>query len=54
MRFTVKAKLASAFATIIALSVITGGVAYLKLSELSATNRELVNRASAISDAGEA
>ena len=31
MRFTVKAKLASAFGAIIVLSMITGGVAYFKL-----------------------
>jgi methyl-accepting chemotaxis protein len=49
-----KAKLASAFGAIIVLSAITGGVAYVKLSELAATSRDLVNRASMASDAGEA
>jgi methyl-accepting chemotaxis protein len=43
MRFTVKAKLASAFGAIIVLSMITGGVAYTKLSELASTSRELVS-----------
>ena len=30
MRFTIKAKLASAFGAIIVLSMVTGGVAYFK------------------------
>ena len=54
MRFTVKAKLASAFGAIIVLSMLTGGLAYVKLNELAVTSRDLVTRASAISDAGEA
>jgi methyl-accepting chemotaxis protein len=54
MRFTVKAKLASAFGAIIVLSMITGGVAYVKLSELAATSRDLVSRANVMSDAGQA
>ena len=54
MRITIKAKLAGAFGAIIVLSAITGGVAYMKLNELAATSRDLVNRAGAISDAGEA
>ena len=44
MRFTVKAKLASAFGAIIILSVVTGGVAYMNLTELAATSRTLVSR----------
>ena len=44
MRFTVKAKLASAFGAIIILSAITGAVAYINLSELAATSRTLVGR----------
>ena len=44
MRFTVKAKLASAFGAIIILSAVTGGVAYMNLSELAATSRTLVSR----------
>jgi methyl-accepting chemotaxis protein len=54
MRFTVKAKLASAIGAIIVLSMFTGGLAYVKLSELAATSHDLVIRASTISDAGEA
>ena len=45
MRFTVKAKLASAFGAIIVLSMITGGVAYVKLSDLTQTNDVLVAKA---------
>jgi methyl-accepting chemotaxis protein len=44
MRFTVKAKLASAFGAIIVLSAITGGVAYMNLGDLAATSRTLVGR----------
>ena len=44
MRFTVKAKLTSAFGAIIILSAITSSVAYVKLSELAATSRTLVGR----------
>ena len=53
MRFTIKSKLACAFGAIIILSAITGGVAYVKLSDLSATSRELVSRADRIDKAGE-
>ena len=42
MRFTVKAKLASAFGAVIILSMITGGVAYVKLNQLAATSADLV------------
>jgi methyl-accepting chemotaxis protein len=45
MRFTVKAKLTSAFGAIIVLSAITGGVAYVKLQQLAATSADLVARA---------
>ena len=45
MRFTVKAKLASAFGAVIILSMITGGVAYVELSELTQTNDVLVGKA---------
>ena len=34
MRFTVKAKLASAFGVVLLLSMAAGGVAYLKLTEM--------------------
>ena len=33
MRFTVKAKLAGAFGAVIILSMITGGLAYVKLNQ---------------------
>jgi len=42
MRFTVKAKLAGAFGVVILLSILAGGVAYMKLSEMVATADNLV------------
>jgi methyl-accepting chemotaxis protein len=45
MRFTVKAKLASAFGVVIILSIFTGGLAYVKLNQLAATSADLVARA---------
>jgi methyl-accepting chemotaxis protein len=45
MRFSVKAKLAGAFGAVIILSLITGGVAYIKLNQLAATSADLVVRA---------
>ncbi|SCB27214.1 methyl-accepting chemotaxis protein [Bradyrhizobium shewense] len=45
MRFTVKAKLASAFGVIIVLSGIAGGVAYMKLGDMMATADSMVLRA---------
>ena len=45
MRFTVKAKLAGAFGAVIILSMVTGGVAYVKLNQLAATSADLVARA---------
>src|SRR5689334_13321055 len=45
MRFTVKAKLASAFGTIIVLSMVTGGLAYMKLTQLADTSDILVQKA---------
>jgi len=53
MRFTVKAKLASAFGAVILLSAITGTVALTKLSQLTATSDALVARAARIDKAGE-
>jgi len=53
MRFTVKAKLVSAFGAVIALSTLTGGVAYLKLNALAETSRDLVSRADRIDKAGD-
>ncbi|MBR0957292.1 methyl-accepting chemotaxis protein [Bradyrhizobium japonicum] len=45
MRFTVKAKLASAFGVIIMLSMVAGGVAYMKLGDMMATADSMVLRA---------
>lgn len=45
MRFTVKAKLACAFGVIIVLSMVAGGVAYMKLSDMMATADSMVLRA---------
>ncbi|WGR73485.1 MULTISPECIES: methyl-accepting chemotaxis protein [unclassified Bradyrhizobium] len=45
MRFTVKAKLASAFGLVIVLSMIAGGVAYMKLADMMATADSMVLRA---------
>ena len=53
MRFTIKAKLASAFGAIIILSAITGTLAYTKLSESVDTSADLVQRAARIDKAGE-
>jgi methyl-accepting chemotaxis protein len=45
MRLTVKAKLAGAFGAVIILSLVTGGVATVKLNQLAATSADLVVRA---------
>ena len=45
MRFSVKAKLTGAFGAVIILSLITGGLAYVKLNQLAATSADLVARA---------
>ena len=45
MRFTVKAKLASAFGAVIILSMITGGVAYHSLSTLTEQQERIVGQA---------
>jgi methyl-accepting chemotaxis protein len=45
MRFTVKAKLATAFGLIIVLSAVAGGVAYMKLGDMMATADSMVLRA---------
>ena len=45
MRFTVKAKLASAFGLVIVLSMVAGGVAYVKLGDMMATADSMVLRA---------
>ncbi|ULK95917.1 methyl-accepting chemotaxis protein [Bradyrhizobium sp. I71] len=53
MRFTVKAKLASAFGIVILLSMIAGGVAYLKLNDMVATAEHLSARAGRLAKVGE-
>ncbi|KJC36279.1 chemotaxis protein [Bradyrhizobium sp. LTSP849] len=53
MRFTIKAKLASAFGAIIILSAFTGGLAYLKLADQVETSADLVQRAARIDKSGE-
>ncbi|QOZ47356.1 methyl-accepting chemotaxis protein [Bradyrhizobium sp. CCBAU 53340] len=50
MRFTVKAKLASAFGLVILLSMIAGGVAYLKLNETVLTTEHLSARAARLAE----
>ena len=52
MRFTVKAKLASAFGAVIVLSMITGAIAYTKLSSLSDSEERTVAQASRLKMAG--
>jgi methyl-accepting chemotaxis protein len=44
MRFTVKAKLASAFGAVIVLSMITGGIAYDKLSVLDDSQQQILTQ----------
>ena len=53
MRFTVKAKLASAFGAVIILSMVTGGLAYVKLNQLAATSADLVARAGRLDKAND-
>lgn len=45
MRFTVKAKLATAFGLVIVLSGLAGGVAYMKLGDMMTTADSMVLRA---------
>ncbi|MBK3665398.1 HAMP domain-containing protein [Bradyrhizobium diazoefficiens] len=53
MRFTVKAKLASAFGVVILLSMIAGAVGYLKLTDMVGTAEHLVARAGRMEKAAE-
>ena len=53
MRFTVKAKLASAFGIIIVLSMVAGGVAYMKLGDMMTTADSMVLRAKRMEKASE-
>jgi len=53
MRFTVKAKLTSAFGAVIILSLITGGLAYIRMSQLAEASAGIVARAARMDKAGE-
>jgi len=53
MRFTVKAKLASAFGLVIVLSMVAGSVAYVKLGDMMATADSMVLRAKRMEKATE-
>jgi len=53
MRFTVKAKLASAFGVVILLSMIAGAVAYLKLNDTVSTTEHLSTRAARLAKVSE-
>ncbi|WP_454650464.1 methyl-accepting chemotaxis protein [Bradyrhizobium liaoningense] len=53
MRFTVKAKLASAFGVVILLSMIAGAVGYMKLADMVSTAEVLVARAGRLEKAAE-
>ncbi|MHC4050389.1 methyl-accepting chemotaxis protein [Bradyrhizobium sp. 25ACV] len=53
MRFTVKAKLASAFGVVILLFMIAGAVSYMKLSDMAATADSMVLRAKRMEKAAE-
>ena len=53
MRFTVKAKLASAFGIVILLSMVAGGVAYLKLNDTVSTTGHLSARAARLAKVAE-
>ncbi|RXH29001.1 MULTISPECIES: methyl-accepting chemotaxis protein [Bradyrhizobium] len=53
MRFTVKAKLASAFGVVILLSMVAGAVAYLKLSDMVGTAEHLSARAGRLAKVAE-
>ncbi|WBL80273.1 methyl-accepting chemotaxis protein [Bradyrhizobium xenonodulans] len=53
MRFTVKAKLASAFGAVILLFMVAGAVSYMKLSDMAATADSMVLRAKRMEKASE-
>src|ERR1700761_1714791 len=53
MRLTVKAKLAGAFGTVIVLSMITGAIAYSKLSSLSDAEERTVAQATRLKMTGD-
>ena len=53
MRFTVKAKLASTFGAVMILSLIVGGVAYVKLTSLDVSQQTIVQQGARIQKASE-
>ena len=53
MRFTVKAKLASAFGALVLLFAATGGVAYLKLEAMAERARDLAGAGNRVDEAGQ-
>ncbi|PSO16505.1 methyl-accepting chemotaxis protein [Bradyrhizobium sp. MOS003] len=53
MRFTVKAKLASAFGAVILLFMVAGAVSYMKLSDMASTAESMVLRAKRMEKAAE-
>jgi methyl-accepting chemotaxis protein len=53
MRFTIKAKLASAFGAVIVLSMVTGGIAYTKLSSLDDSQERIVAQAARLKKAAD-
>jgi methyl-accepting chemotaxis protein len=53
MRFTVKAKLASAFGAVIVLSMITGAIAYIKLTSLGEAQEHIVEQAGRVKEAAD-
>jgi methyl-accepting chemotaxis protein len=52
MRFTVKAKLASAFGALVILFAATGGIAYLKLETMAGRARDLAGSGNRVDEAG--
>ena len=53
MRFTIKAKLATAFGVIIALSMVSGGLSFQELSKLDASQQTIIGQGQRISKIGE-
>ena len=53
MRFTIKAKLASTFGAVMALSLVVGGIAYSKLTELDSSQQRIVQQAARMKTAAD-
>ena len=53
MRFTIKAKLATTFGLVIALSVISGGVAYYELGELESSQQTVISQGQRVAKIGD-